>query len=134
MDPDCISKVKTNSSREGEGEGEGEGKGKKGKRQSKSGGKSGAIKRRKRLEEQGRVRGQGHSFAVYRTTCLFQLKRRQMVHADLRRKRKCKQQQQQQEEEEEEESSDGELNSSTSDEEQSVQIEPSDSHVLDRFR
>lgn len=49
-----------------------------------------------------------------------------MVHADLRRQRKCKQPE---DEEEEEESSDGE--SSTSSEEQSLQI---DSHVLDRFR
>lgn len=70
LDPDCISKLKTNiSDRTGGGEGEGE----KGKRQSKNrgGGKSQALKKQRKIEEGGRVRVQGFKNAVWRELLIF---------------------------------------------------------------
>lgn len=115
LDPDCISKLKT--TRTG-GEGEG---GEKGKAQSKNkvGGKSQALKRQKRIEEEGRVRVRFYC-SLESCSSSLQVKRRKMVHSRLReQRRKCM---------DEHESSDED---SSCNEENAAETS---SHVLDRFR
>lgn len=121
LDPDCISKVRTTSTPcEGEGE---EGRRRKYAR-GRAGGKSEALKRQKRKEEQGKVRKAALYHNMKLSLSYMQARLRQAVHAELSRKR---QGQAREEGSSEEEGSEEGRCEDTSQNHQNK-------HVLDRFR
>ena len=115
LDPDCISKVRTISIPCEGVEGEGRGRNKRQNR-GKVGGKSEALKRQKRKEEQGKVGEVALYHIMNLSPSCMQTRQKQAVYAELSRKRQ------------------GQTSKEGSSEDGRCEDASQKHHVLDRFR